>query len=147
MPTIFDPAARAGIRARVDQLTADRIPRWGKMDAGRMVAHISDALRMGLGELRCAPRKTPFRNPVLKRLIIYVIPWPKGTPTAPELLQRAPGDWQADLDTLRTLIDRYGERTPDGAWPEHPTFGRLSGRLWGALTWRHLDHHLRQFGL
>lgn len=147
MPTIFDSAARAAIRARVDHLAPERTPRWGKMSAGKMVVHLRDALRMGTGELKCAPKNTPLRNPIVKRLVIYVAPWPKGTPTAPELLEAAPGDWQADLDALRALIDRYGAQDPRAAWPEHPTFGKLSGRMWGVLAWRHLDHHLKQFGV
>ena len=29
----------------------------------------------------------------------------------------------------------------------HSFFGRLSGDEWGRLMYKHLDHHLRQFGL
>jgi Protein of unknown function (DUF1569) len=147
MPTLFDPAARAGIRARVDRLTPESPRQWGKMSIGEMVVHVSRQLRLALGELPCEPRKTPFRNPLLKRLIIYLLPWPKGTPTAPELLQGVPGTWNEDVDALRTLIDRFGARGPAGEFPEHPAFGRLNGRMWGVLGWRHLDHHLRQFGV
>jgi hypothetical protein len=147
MPTLFDPAAAAGIRGRLDRLTSDRTPQWGSMNAGRMVAHLSDQLRMALGELSCKPKKTPFRNPVLKRLIIYLLPWPKGVPTSPELLTSPAGDWNADVAALRTLIDRFVAKGSAGPFPEHPTFGRLNGRMWGVLAWRHLDHHLRQFGV
>ena len=147
MPTLFDPAARAGIRARVDRLTSEQTPRWGKMSAGKMVVHVSDQLRMALGELPCKPKDTPFKNPLMKRLIIYLLPWPKGAPSADELLQGTPGAWDDDVASLRTLIDRFGERGSAGEFPEHPAFGALNGRMWGVLAWRHLDHHLRQFGV
>lgn len=145
MPTLFDPAAASGIRGRLDRLTSNGAPLWGTMDAGRMVAHLSDQLRLALGELPCKPKKTPFRNPVLKRLIIYLLPWPKGVPTSPELLTSPAGDWDADVAALRTLIDRFAAKGAAGPFPEHPTFGKLNGRMWGVLAWRHLDHHLRQF--
>lgn len=147
MPTLFDPAAAAGIRKRLDRLTPDRTPRWGTMSAGRMVAHVADQLRMALGELPCRPKRTPFKNPLLKRLIIYLLPWPRGVPTAPELLTTPAGDWDADTAALRTLIDRFAAKGAAAPFPEHPAFGRLNGRMWGVLAWRHLDHHLRQFGV
>jgi hypothetical protein len=28
-----------------------------------------------------------------------------------------------------------------------PLFGPLTGREWGALAYKHADHHLRQFGV
>jgi hypothetical protein len=146
-PTLFDSAAREQILARVDRLTPDRKPLWGQMDAGRMVAHVTDQLRAGLGELPCAPRNTPMKNAIIKRLVIYVMPFPKGLPTAPEMLSTVPATWDADVAALRLALDRFGARDPKTAWPEHPAFGRLTGKLWGVLSWRHMDHHLRQFGV
>lgn len=148
MPSLFDPAARAGILARVDRLTPASRRQWGQMSIGQMVVHVSAQLRLALGELPCEPRSTPFKNPLVKRLIIYLLPWPRGTPTAPELLEGTPAAaLDQDLKALRTLIDRFGARGPGGEFPEHPAFGKLTGRLWGVLAWRHLDHHLRQFGV
>jgi hypothetical protein len=145
--TLFDSAAREVIRARVDRLTPQHAAKWGKFDAGRMIVHLTDQLRAALGEMQCAPKNTPFRNPILKRLIIYWLPWPQGAPTAPEFLARPPAAWEEDIAALRAAMDRFGARTPADAWPEHPTFGKLSGRMWGVLAWRHMDHHLRQFGV
>lgn len=144
--TLFDPAAREAIRARVDRLTPERKPLWGRMDAGKVVVHLTAQLRAGLGELPCAPQKTPFNNWLMRRLIVYG-PWPRGAPTAPEFLATPPATWAADMADLRAAIDRFGARDEAGEWPEHPAFGRLSGRLWGVLAWRHMDHHLRQFGV
>lgn len=147
MPTLFDPAAHQAIHARLDRLSPETRPRWGTMNAGRMIAHLADQLRAGLGDLPCEPKRTPFKNPVMQRLVIYVLPWPKGAPTAPELLSTQAGDWDADMAALRSLMDRFTARGPAGPFSEHPAFGRLNGRMWGVLAWRHLDHHLRQFGV
>ncbi len=44
-------------------------------------------------------------------------------------------------------VDRCGQQDAQGDWPKHPLFGPLSGEEWGALSWKHLDYHLRQFGV
>ena len=147
MPTLFDPAAREPIRARIDRLRADRRPLWGKMDAGKMVVHLTAQLRAGLGELKCEPKKTPLNNWLMRRLIIYVLPWPQGAPTAPEFIAQPSAAWDDDLAALRSAVDRFAARGEDGPWAPHPAFGPLTGRMWGVLSWRHLDHHLRQFGV
>lgn len=147
MKTVFDARARGELLERFGRIEPGRRPLWGKMDAPRMVAHLNDALRMGLGELATKPKGNAlFRNPVVRWLLINVLPWPKGTPTAPELLAAPPGGWDADTRAFRELLERVGAADPRGSWPEHPMFGRLSGRGWGELVYRHVDHHLRQFG-
>lgn len=147
MPTLFDPSAREKIIARLSNLTSDRRPLWGRLDAARVQTHLSDQLRMALGDVVCKPKNTPFQYPVIRQLIVYVLPWPKGAPTAPELLATAPAEFEADKQTLLQLIERVGTRKPEESFGVHPAFGRLSRRAWGVLAWRHLDHHLRQFGL
>ena len=58
----------------------------------------------------------------------------------------APSGWGDDVATLHALIDRVGEKDPTVEWAVHPMFGPLSGQEWGLLCWKHMDHHLRQFG-
>lgn len=147
MKTIFDAKLRDGLLARVNHVTADTKPRWGKMNAEQMLAHLVEAMRMSIGELQTKPKKVPVRYWPLRELAIYVLPWPKGTPTAPELL---PTDRRSVEDSKRELVrllQAVGERASATEWPEHPAFGKLSTRAWGVLGWRHVDHHLRQFGL
>lgn len=112
-----------------------------------MLCHAADALRMTFGDLPVARRPGPFRWWPLAPLIVYVLPWPKGAPTAPELLRGAPSSIDAERDAVVGLIGRFARMDRRGPWPEHPAFGKLSGRAWGVLAWRHLDHHLRQFGV
>jgi hypothetical protein len=111
-----------------------------------MVCHLADSLRMAMGDLKVAPKKSPIRYPPLKQLIVYVAPFPKGVPTAPELLAREPREWTAEVADLQSLLDRAADGRSTDAWPEHPAFGTLSKRAWGVLIFRHMDHHLRQFG-
>jgi Protein of unknown function (DUF1569) len=137
-----------GIRDRVARLSPDCTARWGRMSTQQMVCHLTESLKMALGELRVEPKRLPIRYPPLKQLVVYAAPFPKNAPTAPELVITAtPLPWSDDVARLETLIDRFTSCAADSEWPEHPAFGRLSRRAWGVLAYRHLDHHLRQFGV
>jgi hypothetical protein len=146
MKTLLHRDALDEIERRLTRLAADATARWGRMSAPQMVCHLADSMKMALGDLPVARKNLPIRYPPLKQFIIYLAPFPKGAPTAPELLARAPRDWSVDVAELRTLVGRFAARGEDATWPEHPAFGRLSGRAWGVLAYRHLDHHLKQFG-
>jgi hypothetical protein len=147
MKTLFDDRRRREFQERLGRLTPATAPQWGKFDAARMVVHVADSLRMALGTLPAKSKRLPIRHPPLKQLLFYWLPWPKGVPTAPELLQRSPADWDAEVAGLLALIEEAGTVPPDFVWPEHPAFGRMSRRAWGVLGYRHLDHHFRQFGV
>jgi hypothetical protein len=117
------------------------------MDAAAMLGHLRRSALMALGELSVeCKNKRLFQMFPIKHLILYVVPFPKGAPTAPELLVSD----AASVDSLRSelvsLVERIGVGPGDGYGPVHPLFGRLSFREWGTTTYKHTDHHLRQFG-
>ena len=78
---------------------------------------------MAMGDLKVAPKRLPIRYPPLKQLIIYVAPFPKGAPTAPELLAREPREWANDVADVQALLDARRPAGTTDAWPEHPAFG------------------------
>ncbi|HVE79409.1 MAG TPA: hypothetical protein VNA89_11130 [Gemmatimonadaceae bacterium] len=148
MGTLFDPRDRARVLARIAALTPERRPLWGRFTAPEMVCHVSCGLRQGLGEYDAGPPAGPLQRPPLNWLLIHVLPWPKGkAQSPPEFLAVRPTTWSADAGALRDLVERFGARGPDAPWPPSKVFGRISGRSWGALQYKHLDHHLRQFGV
>lgn len=146
--TIWDPKTRQAILARFARLEPDARPAWGKMSAGQMLRHCTAALDMLTGRLKVAPKPGPFRNPLLRYLIIRVLPWPKGAPTAPELIMpEYRGDWRVDSENLGKSLSEVVEKGKGGRLEDHPAFGSLDQETAGLLIWRHLDHHLRQFKL
>lgn len=144
--SIFDPAARTALLARIDGLDATAPARWGKFTAPRMVSHLISAVRMALGEEPCKDRPSFLSNRLVRYLVIHVLPFPKGAPTAREMLARAPESWTADVAAVKGLIERAAANGRDGAWARHPAFGDLSGHDWGVLIHKHVQHHLTQFG-
>ena len=147
MKSLFNPRDHRELQDRVQRLRTNQTPQWGRMSTVQMVAHLADSLRMASGELEVAAKKVPFRYSPLKEFVLYVLPIPKGLPTSPELIARKPGDFTAEVADLRDQLNGLVQRGAGALAPEHPAFGRLSARQWGVLIYRHMDHHLRQFGV
>jgi len=148
VPSLWEEAPRRELLDRLARLGAEARPGWGRMNAPQMITHVNDQFRMALGDLPTVPKRTPFRYPVVNSLVAYVLPWPKGAPTAPELLMRIDqSTWSTEVATFRDLLQRFAALPPETAWPVHPAFGKLSRKAWGKLGYRHTDHHFRQFGV
>jgi hypothetical protein len=146
--SMWDSALRATFIERAKSLRADTKPAWGKMSASAMLAHLNDSYRMTTGELKVKPRRGPLKYTPIKQLIIYVLPFPRSAPTAPELIARGNS---AVLDDERRafalLFDQLGGLTTSAVLQPHPAFGVLSYDDYGALMAKHTQHHFRQFGI
>ncbi len=148
MPSLTNDTDRARIATRVRALTANATPRWGRMTVAQMLAHCADALRNATGELPIAVRALPFaQTRLVKWLMIDVVPFPKGAPTAPELLRKDVVDIEPERAALLALLERFASAHAPVSWAPHPLFGALTPAEWGRLAHKHLDHHLRQFGV
>src|SRR5918997_4474909 len=86
MRSILNESDRAVIDKRVRSLSVSSTARWGSMDVAGMLQHLHLSARMTLGELSLpSANKRAFQVFPLKHLILYVLPFPKGAPTAPKL--------------------------------------------------------------
>ena len=145
---IWSPAVRATFIDRAKNLRAESKPAWGKFSASAMLAHLNDSYRMATGELIVKPKRGPLKYTPIKQLIIYVLPFPKGAPTAPELIARS---GSAVLEDERLafarLFDQLSGITAGSLLQPHPAFGVLSYDEYGALMAKHTAHHFRQFGI
>ena len=146
MKTIWDEATRRALISRLESINVASQAKWGKFNATQMVRHLGDPLRAAMGELEVAAKSGPFRNPILRYLIIYWLPWPQGAPTAPEFIPPAEGDFEANRAQFKKSLDEFVSFTQENQPKPHPAFGDLTREYWGVLTHRHIDHHLRQFG-
>ena len=147
MGSILNERDRTEIANRLRSLSVSSTGRWGSMDVVGMLQHLRLSARMALGELPVpSANKRAFQVFPLKHLIIYVLPFPKGAPTAPELKTSTTTSLDDERAALLELIERIGSGPRDGAGPAHPLFGPLTWREWGVITYKHADHHLKQFG-
>jgi len=148
MGSILNERDRTGIVNRVRSLSVSSKGQWGSMDVVGMLRHLNLSARMTVGELQVtAKNKRVFQVFPLKHLILYVLPFPKGAPTASELKPDvAAASFEEERAALLELIERIGTGPQEGAGPDHPLFGPLTWREWGVATYKHTDHHLKQFG-
>ena len=149
--TLAHPDCRRAIQQRLRALRPDCAPRWGRMTAPQMVRHLIDCHHMALGELAVTAPETRLPRAFVKWVSLYTpLPWPAGLPTSPELDQEVggtrPGGFAQDVAALDATMSRLVERAGRSDWPSHPDFGRMSDGDWLRWAWRHVDHHLRQFG-
>ena len=150
MPSIFDPAVEAAVRSRASRLTPGAPAHWGRMYAAQMLCHLVDGFRLPLGETSTRPKSSPFRFFPLRWLFVYALPWPRGKlPTMPVFQQTQPGRWEEDRQAWEAALTRFVARgrKPDCQWSPHPAFGVLPTWEWGRITYLHVDHHLKQFGV
>jgi hypothetical protein len=145
--SLANALARKELLDRLERLMPDATPLWGEMTAPQMLAHLADWMLMAKGELKAARINRPLRYPPLKQLVIYWLPFPRNVPTAPELKGRKPLEWAVERAAVRRHVQSFENIGPISTWPEHPVFGKMTPRAWCVFAYRHMDHHLRQFGI
>lgn len=147
MGSILTDSDRTNIVRRLESLSASSTRRWGSLDVVGMLQHLNLSARMTLGELPVASsNKRAFQMFPLKHLILYVLPFPKGAPTAAELKPAAASSFEAERTALLERLERIGTGPTERAGPAHPLFGSMTWREWGVVTYKHADYHLKQFG-
>lgn len=153
MPSIADPLALDALVRRLQALHPDTPRRWGTLTAGEMLCHLGDAHEYVLG-VRTPPGPAPTGAalPVLKWFVLYALTrWPKGVRTRPGVDPRRdgtrPSDFEADRRRVITTLQRLATADPTGLATHHFRFGRMSASDWHRWAYRHVEHHLRQFGM
>lgn len=73
--------------------------------------------------------------------------WRDSARVAPAPAAGEPNDWETEIAQLRASMSNFAERHHAAAWAQHPYFGTLPHWAWGVLGYRHIDHHLEQFGV
>jgi hypothetical protein len=150
MKNLYEPAQVQEVKGRIALLKPDSQRLWGTMSASQAVAHCSAGMEMALGD------KNPPRA-FAGRLLGWIVKplalkddalMRRNTPTMPELVVRGERNLGAERERLVALIDRFAAAGPAGCTTHpHSFFGPLTPNEWAILTYKHLDHHLRQFGV
>jgi len=149
MKNLFDKTAYEEIVARIGKLSAQSQRQWGKMDVAQMLAHSKEAFKVPLSET-AIPRM--FIGILLgwafKNKLYNDAPWKQNLPTAPNFIIKDQRNFETEKTQLLSLIERFHKSNP--ATIEaiiHPMFGKFTGEQWGKAMYKHLDHHLTQFGV
>jgi len=146
---VYDASVAAGLVARLNTLAPDARPRWGKMNVAQMLAHCSVAYEMAF-EDKHPPAGAVMRwvlRTFVKPGVVNAKPFPKGSPTAPAFKVAPEQDFHRERERLIGYVERTArEGRPFFEGRPSPSFGPLTAAEWNALFYKHLDHHLTQFG-
>jgi hypothetical protein len=149
MKNLFDRTVADEVRTRLATLGPRSGRQWGKMTAAQAIAHCSAGLELASGD-KMLPRAFPgyLIGRIIKRLVLAdEAPMRRNSPTMKGLVIDDERDLTQEKERLRLLIDRFAVAGPSGCTTHpHSFFGRLTPEEWAILMYKHLDHHLRQFG-
>jgi Protein of unknown function (DUF1569) len=150
MKNLFETSRAEEVKERMAQLRPDSNRLWGKMNPAQALEHCSRGIELALGD------RTPPKM-FLGRILGWIVkplalgndePMRRNSPTVKGLVVEDEQDLVTERERLRGLIDRFTAAGPAGCTTHpHSFFGRLTPQEWAILMYKHLDHHLRQFGV
>jgi hypothetical protein len=151
MKNLYDSATVDEVQGRLAQLRPESKRQRGKMSAAQMLAHCSVAMEWATGEreMSAAPLALRAVGRMIKPFALKDdAPMRRNSPTVKELIVVDDCDFSSEQERLRGLIVRFVSGGPAGCTTDpHSFFGPLTPNQWAGLMYKHLDHHLRQFGV
>lgn len=137
------------IKRRVQSLTKDSQPQWGKMNVAQMLAHLKFPLQVPMGQHQL-PKSFLMKviGPMIRKKLLSDAPISKNSPTASTIKVTDTRDFEKEKAGLIKTLEEYSAFARAGKLPAaHPYWGKLSKADWDKMQWKHLDHHLGQFGV
>jgi Protein of unknown function (DUF1569) len=150
LPDIFSKPVADAVIQRIHQLSASTQAKWGKMSVDQMLAHCNVSYEMIYDTIHKKPGF--FRQFILKKIVKNIVvsetPYKQNNPTAPQFKITAQKDFDREKQRLIDFISKTSEHGVsyfDGKISH--SFGKLSSIEWNNMLYKHLDHHLMQFGV
>lgn len=149
MKNLFDPTINAEIIERIDKLNASTSSKWGKMDVAQMLAHLDLSLRVNLDEIELKKGLLGiFFSGISRRILLGEKPYPKYLPADSKVIAKDVSDFMTEKLKVKTSIVKYTTKGSRGISKKpHYILGKITNEESALLTYKHLDHHLRQFGV
>jgi hypothetical protein len=153
MKHLFDSTLVEEVKRRILRLGPESERQWGTMPVAVMLAHCTSGFQMAMGTLR--PKRAPFPANLIGRLIKPLVfgddkPMRRNSPSSPELFMADPTQCEFESERARLMqaVDGFVTAGAAGCTNHpHPFFGPLKPQQWAILMYKHVDHHLRQFGV
>lgn len=149
MNNIFERMHSNNIINRIDKLSSTSNSKWGKMNVSQMLAHCSSFQDIAIGEI------LPSRDWLglligrfVKPIFYNDKPLPKNMSTISNTLIIDNREFEIEKEKLKSKILYFQNSGPKICTDHpHPFFGKLTSEQWGKGVYKHLDHHLKQFGV
>ncbi|CAN5306049.1 hypothetical protein BH11BAC6_BH11BAC6_13970 [soil metagenome] len=148
MQNLFNREDANGIVLRLTNLTPETKAVWGKMNVAQMLAHSQAPLEVALGNKTLKHSFIGFLfGKMAKKQMLAEGPFKRNLPTDKSFLVKDERVFYDEQQKLVALVKKFTETDPVKiAARAHPFFGKMTEDEWGVLQWKHLDHHLIQFG-
>jgi hypothetical protein len=148
MHTLFDSLTLNEVIYRIDQLKPSLQPRWGKMSVSQMMAHCQCPLKDYFGETRTKRGLMSLLfGKIAKKKLFSDKPWPQNLPTAKTFVISDERAFEEEKVKLIQQLHKFSTEGTNISKNTHPFFGNMSSQEWGIFAYKHLDHHLKQFGV
>lgn len=150
MKNIFDKTVTDQVIERINQLNPNTKPNWGKMSVDQMLAHCCVSYELDFEDKH--PKPKGFMKWMLKTFIKNAVvsekPYKKNGRTAPAFLITCEKEFNKEKDRLTAYILKTQALGRDYfEQKESHSFGKLTAQQWNNMYYKHLDHHLTQFGV
>ena len=143
---LFDGVVKQDIINRINALTPHSQSQWGKMNVTQMLAHCQMPLGVATGKHKLKRNfLLSLIGPLFKKQLFNDQPFKKNLPTDKSFIIANPQEFEKEKRNLIDMVTVFAEATMSGE--PHPFFGKLTNEEWSKGTWKHLDHHLQQFGV
>lgn len=149
MKSIFDKKTRDEVINRINSLTANSKPLWGKMTVAQMVRHCSLCEEYYYGNIKVS---RSFLGRIFGKVAINGIlkdensTFKRNAPTSPSFkVTEDINDLEAEKGKWKVLIERYSTFGNENF--THWFFGTMTKPQLGQFIYKHCDHHLKQFGM
>ena len=149
MKTIFNSENNQELVDRLSNLIESSNRKWGKMDVAQMLVHCQKPLEVSDGKLEVKRNlfSKLFGSFFKKKFLIKGDDFSKNSPTAKEFVIKSSFNFEQKRSKLVQMVKDLGEKGESAIKLEiHPFFGKMSKAEWGILFYKHLNHHLEQFG-
>lgn len=150
MKNVFDPAVTSELIHRIEKLSPQSPALWGKMSVDQMLAHCCVGYEMAFTNKH--PKANPLMQFLLKTFVkpgvVNEVPYKKNLPTAPAFRIKNEKNFAEEKARLISFVEQTlaaGESGFEGK--ASPSFGPMTAKEWNNLLYKHLDHHLTQFGV
>jgi hypothetical protein len=144
--SIYDLTTYESMVGRINQLTSESQPQWGKMSVGQMLAHCAEVQDVSNGKpLKGTPWFINLIGGFVKKMVLNKDPYPKNIRTHPQYLTTEPEDFETQKERL--LLSLKAMIALGKISSRHPIFGEMTPDEKGWGMYKHLDHHLGQFGV
>lgn len=150
MKNIFDKEVSDEFISRINNLNSESEKLWGTMDSAQMLAHCNVTYEMIYEDKH--PKAKGFKKILLKLLVKPIVtnnkPYKKNSPTAPQFKMKSAKNFEEEKNRLVSFVKKTQELGPNFFEnKESNSFGKLKSKEWNAMFYKHLDHHLNQFGV